>query len=114
MTAREYSELCSRLEGQTYDLTVNFNDLGLLLGGLRAVLDHPDAQGASRDFLVYMQELREGILHGYLELGLTPGQIVALDTMYASAAYEHSHDEAGQGTRDKSHLRILDSLEDLK
>jgi len=107
MDQREYSELCTRLEGKLTEFKVDFMELGILLGSIRLMLDHPDVQHMGLDFREMVQALRETLLEAYEGLGLTTSQIHELDTMYASDAYDYSCDEAAQGTRDKSHLSVV-------
>jgi len=110
MDQREYSELCTRLEGKVAEFSVNFMELGILLEAIRLMLDHPDVQEMSWPYHEMVRLLRETLLEAYAGLGLTTTQIHELDTMYASESdgYTIGVDRAAPGTRDRSHLRLVD------
>jgi len=107
MDQHEYNELCIQVEGKLTEFSVDFTELMLLMEAISMLAGHPDFIQYGMELREKLGGMRESILEAHQELGLTTSQIHDLDTMYASEAYEYSHDEAAPETRDRSHLSVV-------
>lgn len=83
MDQNEYSKLAQELDGKLSVLSLDFMDLGILLGGIRMMLEVPEVEDYSPQFHRYIENLRGRILRCYETLGLDERQIRDLDEQWA-------------------------------
>jgi len=107
MNPREYSELCSRLEGKLTEFSVDFMEIGILLGGIRLVLDHPDVEGYDGEFHRMVGDIRKELLDAYMDLGLTPKQVHDLNTRYAAETDSIANDYDMERAKSRSKLKVI-------
>ena len=109
MDQREYSQLCSQLEGKKTTFSVEFLELGILLGAIRLMLDHPEFQAYGPHLQAMVASLRETILEAYHGLGLTTEQIHDLNTMYTSEGESEPDGGGNRASRRRSRRSRLKS-----
>ena len=111
MNPREYAELCTRLGGKQVEFSVSFLEIGILLGAIRLLIDHPDveAYAGSLDGMIY--GIRQALLDALMDLGLTAKQVNELNTMYGSETTSIANEFDMERAKSRSKLKVITSPE---